>query len=390
MGNIGETYLDISKEESGSVKPDSLIPAGRAANLQKALQYLKTTIDNSKALQQTEYFLAFGEVLSEAYLLTGNYKDAMQLYQDYISVRDSVYDVEKYNEATRREMDYEYGKREDSIRFDKQLTDVKLSEEKKSRSREQIFYLCGIALVLVFSAFMFNRWRVTRAQKKIIEKEKKRSDELLLNILPEETAEELKETGTAKAKSFEMVSVMFTDFKNFTQASEKLSAEELVKEIDSCFSEFDKIITRYGIEKIKTIGDSYMCAAGLPIADLHHAEKIVKAGLEMQQFIERNKQQRIAGNKIYFELRLGIHSGSVVAGVVGTKKFAYDIWGDTVNTASRMESSSEVGKVNISGATYELVKNKFNCIHRGKIQAKNKGAIDMYFIDSNIKFQNET
>ncbi|MBL0105619.1 MAG: adenylate/guanylate cyclase domain-containing protein [Bacteroidetes bacterium] len=211
--------------------------------------------------------------------------------------------------------------------------------------------------------------------------EKKRSDELLLNILPEETAEELKATGTAKAKSFDMVTVMFTDFKNFTQASEKLTPEELVHEINYCYSEFDKIITKYNIEKIKTIGDSYMCAGGLPVTNATHPEDVIKAGLEMQDFIIRHKEERIKLDQPYFDLRLGVHTGPVVAGIVGIKKFAYDIWGDTVNTASRMESSGAIGKVNISGTTYEIVKDKFIFTHRGKIEAKNKGQIDMYFVE---------
>jgi class 3 adenylate cyclase len=214
--------------------------------------------------------------------------------------------------------------------------------------------------------------------------EKQKSDELLLNILPSKTAEELKTTGKAKAQRFEQVTVMFTDFKNFTQASEKLTPEELVEEINRCYSEFDTIITKYGVEKIKTIGDSYMCAGGLPIPNQTHAQDVVRAGLEMQEFIENYKQEQIQKGLTYFELRIGIHTGAVVAGIIGIKKFAYDIWGDTVNTASRMESSGEIGKVNISGTTYELIKNLFTCTYRGKIQAKNKGEIDMYFVESAI------
>jgi len=233
------------------------------------------------------------------------------------------------------------------------------------------------AVVLLFAGVFFT-------QRNRISKEKKRSDELLLNILPEETAEELKATGTAKAKSFDLVSVLFTDFKNFTQASEKLSPEELVAEINHCYSEFDKIITKHGIEKIKTIGDAYMCAGGLPATNSTNPEDMVQAGLEMVAFIEKNKQERIAKGQPFFELRCGIHTGPVVAGIVGIKKFAYDIWGDTVNTASRMESSGEIGKVNISGTTYELIKDKFTCVHRGKVKAKNKGEIDMYFVEGSL------
>ena len=185
----------------------------------------------------------------------------------------------------------------------------------------------------------------------------------------------------SKTKSFESVSVLFTDFKNFTIASEKLTPEELVAEINHCYSAFDRIVTKYGIEKIKTIGDSYMCAGGLPVSNTTHPFDVVSAGLEMVKFIEDNKQERMAKDQPYFELRCGIHTGPVVAGIVGIKKFAYDIWGDTVNTASRMESSGGIGKVNISSTTYEIVKDKFTCVHRGKVEAKNKGSIDMYFVE---------
>ncbi|MBK9107083.1 MAG: hypothetical protein IPM92_01545 [Saprospiraceae bacterium] len=211
--------------------------------------------------------------------------------------------------------------------------------------------------------------------------EKKKTDELLLNILPEETAEELKQTGIAKAKRYDSVTVMFTDFQNFTKTSEQLAPEELVQEINRYYIVFDNIISKYNIEKIKTIGDSYMCVGGLPAANESHACDIVLAALDFQKFMEKNKRELSALGLRYFELRIGIHTGPVVAGIVGIKKFAYDIWGDTVNIASRMESSGEIGKVNISGATYELVKDQFSCFYRGKIEAKHKGQIDMYFVE---------
>jgi class 3 adenylate cyclase len=173
---------------------------------------------------------------------------------------------------------------------------------------------------------------------------------------------------------------MFTDFKNFTRSSEEMSAEELVKIIHYYFSEFDRIISRHNIEKIKIIGDSYMCAGGLPAVNDTHAFDVVLAALELQDFMAAQKQERMSRNEMFFELRIGIHTGNVVAGIVGTKKFAYDIWGDTVNTASRMESSGEPGKVNISGTTYERIKDHFICTHRGKVTAKNKGEVDMYFV----------
>jgi class 3 adenylate cyclase len=216
----------------------------------------------------------------------------------------------------------------------------------------------------------------------LLKEEKKKTDDLLLNILPAEIASELKLKGKASARTYGMVSVMFTDFKDFTKISEMIAPELLVDEIDFCFRAFDEIVEKYGIEKIKTIGDSYFCASGLPVPCHNHAEDIVNAAIEIAQFMNRRKAEKEAKREIPFETRIGIHTGPVVAGVVGAKKFAYDIWGDTVNIAARMEQNSEPGKINISGATYKLMKDKFTCIHRGKIQAKNKGEIDMYFVEN--------
>jgi adenylate cyclase len=208
-----------------------------------------------------------------------------------------------------------------------------------------------------------------------------RSESLLLNILPAVIAEELKDNGRVEAKQFKEVTVMFTDFKNFTQITEKLSPAELVAELDELFKAFDHIISNHKLEKIKTIGDSYMCAGGLPVPNTTHAINMVQAALDILQYMQRDFQKKTLEGKETFEVRIGIHSGPVVAGIVGDNKFSYDIWGDTVNLASRMESSGEAGKVNISGATYMLVKDRFHCVHRGKIQAKNKGEVDMYFAE---------
>jgi len=208
------------------------------------------------------------------------------------------------------------------------------------------------------------------------------SDALLLNILPVKVAEELKEKGSVEAQLIDDATVLFTDFKGFTQLTEKLTPKQLVAEINECFSAFDLIMQKHGVEKIKTIGDSYMAVGGLPIVNNTHALDIVSAALDIQQFMQEHKSKKEAAGELFFEIRIGVHTGPVIAGIVGVNKFAYDIWGDTVNIASRMESSGEVGKVNISGSTYELVKDKFSCIHRGKIEAKGKGVIEMYFVES--------
>ncbi len=217
-------------------------------------------------------------------------------------------------------------------------------------------------------------------QKEMIEEEKTKSDSLLLNILPAEIAEELKREGRSFARKHEDVSVLFADIKGFTPIAEMLKPEELVTMLDQVFSAFDNIIDIHGMEKIKTIGDCYMCAGGLPLADPESSLKAVKAAVEMQTFIKEFCQSKKIGNLPPFKIRIGIHTGPLVAGVVGLSKFAYDIWGDTVNLASQMEQHSEPGRINISGNTHEKIKDLFQTSYRGKIVAKGKGEVDMYFI----------
>ncbi len=219
-------------------------------------------------------------------------------------------------------------------------------------------------------------------QKELLEVEKEKAEKLLLNILPYETAEELKSKGKATARQYRMTSIMFTDFKSFTKIAETIDPQELVAELDNYFIKFDEIIEKHDIEKIKTIGDAYMCAGGIPLRNKSNPIDIVLAGLEIQRFMTHYHKLKGQEGKTGWGLRIGIHTGSVIAGVVGIKRFAYDIWGDSVNIASRIEAAGDVGKVNISGTTYELVKEFFTCEYRGKIKAKNKGNIDMYFVHS--------
>ncbi|MBK8613926.1 MAG: tetratricopeptide repeat protein [Flavobacteriales bacterium] len=289
------------------------------------------------------------ELLYESYKTSGQKGKALDMYELFVQMRDSVKNEEAQREVMRHEFNYQFEKKEALVAAEQARKDAVAAERIKRKEQQRNAFIGGFGLmVLLAGVFLFQRNRIS--------KERKRSDGLLLNILPAEVAEELKDTGSAVAKHFEQATILFSDFKGFTAISEKLTAAQLVEELNACFQAFDHIITARGIEKIKTIGDAYMCA----------------------------KSDHDAQGLPCFEMRVGIHTGPVVAGIVGVKKFQYDIWGDTVNTASRMESSGEVGQVNISEATYALVKDEpgLTFTPRGKVQAKGKGEMEMYFVDA--------
>ena len=219
---------------------------------------------------------------------------------------------------------------------------------------------------------------------KELAQEKRKSDELLANVLPKEVARELKEKGLTKPKHFDAVTVMFADFVGFTKASNEMSADQLVNVLDSCFKYFDDVVEDHGLEKIKTIGDSYMCAGGLPVANDTHALDTVAAAFDMLSAVKKFNRDHVALGLPEFQLRIGIHTGPLVAGVVGTKKFSYDIWGNTVNEASRIESHSVAGQINISEQTYQLVKNKYQCQYRGQKKLKHLGETNLYFVNREL------
>lgn len=264
------------------------------------------------------------------------------------------------------------------------------SAEMLATEQTNRFYLAagaGVALLLLALTFL-SRLRVKqRAAKKLaaantaLADANEKADNLLTNILPRDIAEELKTTGKAKARRFPEATVLFCDFVNFTKTAEQLGATALVQELDACFKAFDAIVDEYdGVEKIKTIGDAYMVASGLTDRKTMPND-IVRVALRMQEFLTEEAEKRQMLGLPFFTGRIGLHTGPVVAGVVGARKFAYDIWGDTVNVASRIESKSESGKVNVSETTYNLIRYTFNCQYRGKVDAKNKGLIDMYFVE---------
>lgn len=321
------------------------------------------------------------EGLAASYAKTKDFGNAFKYQNLLTNIKDTLYNAEMDKRIQSMTLNFDLEKKQGEIEIltkDKALQELDLQRQKAIRNYTGIV---GI-LLLIMAAGLFHRYRYTQKTNKIIAMERDRSDKLLLNILPHETAEELKEKGSATPRHYEMVSVLFTDFKGFTTIAEKLSPQELVEELNQCFLEFDHIIDKHNLEKIKTIGDAYMCAGGIPAENSTNPVDVVNAGLEIKKYMDKLKSEKEARGEGYWEIRIGIHTGPVIAGVVGKNKFAYDIWGDAVNTASRMESSGIPGKVNISGTTYNLVKDHFNCSHRGKIAAKNKGEIDMYIVES--------
>lgn len=278
---------------------------------------------------------------------------------------------------------------------------------KTSRTVVAIALFCGAALVLLIVEQVHPDWITAHANKQErfidvagnllfvqvfmgilvqvltqnLNQERRKSDRLLRSVLPESIAQELKQTDRVQPVDYESASVLFTDFVGFTQIAEGFTPQQLIEELDSCFSQFDLIAKKHKLEKIKTIGDAYMAVGGVPLTNFTHAVDCVLAALEIEQVVSHLREQEMAESRPYWQIRIGIHSGDLVAGVVGSEKFSYDVWGDTVNTASRLESSGVAGRINISGATYELVKHFFDCECRGKIAAKNKGEIDMYFVN---------
>lgn len=362
----------------------------RQKNFTKALYYTEAYKKLAEEIGDSKFEQSAYKDLSAIYALQGKYDKAYESRLKYEELKDKRLNESNMLKYQQDEFNFKEGQKQREL--ETKQNEIALNQEKLKTARTMRNSLMGGSLLLfILAMLLYNRNVIkTKANTELTEKniiidqERKRSDELLLNILPEQTALELKKTGTAKAKSYDSVTVLFTDFKNFTQIAEKLSAEELVAELDTCFKAFDDITSKYHIEKIKTIGDAYMCAGGIPVENSTHPFDAVNAGIEMIEFLDHHQKDRIKNGLPVFQVRIGIHTGPVVAGVVGTRKFAYDIWGDAVNLASRMESSGEPGKVNISEATYQLVKDQFICTHRGKIEAKNKGMVDMYFAEPKV------
>ena len=374
--NINDAILLLEQAEDYSPICEYLISMSgiyrEKGELATAINYAKRSLQLAMKYRLKEQISDANLKLYELYQQKGNILESLTYYKNHIAYRDSVNNINTVQKMADLRTDYEVSQKQ---------VEVDLLNVQKKNQRIVIW---STALVMVMIGLMAiglkRRNTFIKRTNIIIEEERKRSDNLLRNILPEDTAKELKLNGKVKAKRFDSVTVLFTDFKGFTKYAENLSPEELVESVDHYFSRFDEIMEKYGLEKIKTVGDSYMCAGGLHFHEQGHAIKIVEAALEILAFVQQSKNMQTE-NETRFDIRIGINTGPVVAGVVGTKKFAYDIWGDTVNIASRMESNSLPGRINISHNTYELIQQHFNCEYRGELEVKNRGFLKMYFVN---------
>ncbi len=323
------------------------------------------------------------EGFADSYAQNENYKQAFR-YQGLLNdIKDTIYNIQTDRKLSNLQLDFEIQKKEGQIILltkDKELQAAELEREKFVKN----FALVSFAFLLIIAFILFRNYKMKIRTNKLLDKQKDEIETLLLNILPAEVAKELQATGKSSPRYYEKVSVLFSDFKNFSKLADKMSPQQVIEELNTYFTAFDVIIEKYHLEKIKTIGDAYMCAGGIPIQDDAHTLNIIRASLEIQEYIEKmNIERRLKGEPEWY-LRIGIHTGPLVAGVVGNKKYAYDIWGSTVNIANRMESNGEPGQVNISASTYELIRDHYSCTYRGKISAKNIGEIDMYFVNHEI------
>ena len=373
-----EGQLDIAQSVLGLGNTYAL-----KGDTRKAISYFKRAeAIAGKINSQYELKNAY-QGLAASYAKLGDYGNAY-IYQNLLTqIKDSLYNVETDKRLGEVQFDFEIQKKQAEINLlikNRALQQLELRRQRFAKNS----LIGGFVLVFLIAFILFRNSRIKSRTNKLLDKQKAEIENLLSNMLPAEVAKELQSNGQATPRYYESVSVLFSDFKNFTQMADALSPQDIVLELNGYFMAFDDIIEKYGLEKIKTIGDAYMCAGGIPAKDESHPAKIVKASLEIQKYIQaRNELKKETGN-LPWELRIGIHTGPVVAGVVGRKKYAYDIWGSTVNTASRMESNGEPGRVNISADTYELVKDHYVCTYRGKILAKNVGEVDMYFVESEI------
>jgi len=334
-----------------------------------ALSFLEHALKLAKDIDAKQLIQENYEFLSDLYVAQGNYKKALKYYQDSSKVKGQIFNDKSNRQIADMRAKYETEKNEKEIALLKKNSAI----ERLMRNS----LLGGLLLVFVLAFIMFLLYRTKKKANQSLRFEKAKSDKLLLNILPVRVANDLKEKGKTEPESFENVTIYFSDIVGFTHLSTQLEPKVLISELSNIFTVFDNIVEKNQCERIKTIGDAYFCVCGMPEENSHHAENIVQSAIEIIEYLrERNHTSQFE-----WKIRIGIHTGKVVGGVVGVKKYIYDVFGDSINTASRMESNSEPMKINLSETTYQIIKDKFKVIERGSIPVKGKGEMKMYFVD---------
>ncbi len=384
IGNTGITYLYMAKDTGRFAKalPDSnlhvgayvpgMIPLGKHALLLRAVEYLNKAIAKKKEMGDMDNLQSMFQRLSQADTLLGDYKGALVAYKQYASFKDSVF-------SGRNKITIANFETERDIALNDKQAQIDSLTAAKGRN-DQLLQVAGgavvVLLVLVIGLAFLAMRRRRRSYRKI-ETEPVARVTAAPPVMPVPVVEIPDSTSVTEAKRYDNVTAIVTDFVNFTNATARMSPTQLVEELQACFNAFDEIMAKHNIKKIKTLGDAYLAVSGIPKADPLHADYAVTAAIEINNFMHERKRK--LGDKT-FEVRIGIHSGSIIAGMVGAKKSGYDTWGESVSTAMCMEQNSEAGKITISQTTYDLVKDKVGCTYRGKIALKNNETMNMYFV----------
>ncbi|MDM8547659.1 adenylate/guanylate cyclase domain-containing protein [Candidatus Venteria ishoeyi] len=411
LNNIGFIYIDLKNYQDALDYLKRALKIRKSQDKQQGNNYEIANISNNigklylhlkdypEAIKTLTYALKFAregdykdlirenyELFSDVYIAQGNYLVGLDYYKLAAQVKDEIFNNESQEEISKLQTKYRVEKQQQEIEILKKDNQIQsLALDRQALQRNSL--LGGLALIFILAFVLYNRYRFEKKSKlklksanDVIQLEKEKSDKLLLNILPKRVADDLKETGKTEPESFDNVTVYFSDIVGFTTQSAKLEPKYLIAELSDIFTNFDTIIEKNNGERVKTIGDAYLCVSGMPTANPDHAKNIVNSALEIMQYMhERNKTA-----KVHWEIRIGIHSGKVVGGVVGVKKYIYDVFGDSINTASRMESNSEPMHINISESTYHLVKDEFKIKPRGLVGVKGKGEMNMYFVEGKL------
>ncbi|WP_336515996.1 adenylate/guanylate cyclase domain-containing protein [Pollutibacter soli] len=381
---FNQAYNKASEQDSKLFKVESALEMGEIYRLQGnrrgAMQYLNESVSLATEIKAASHLKQVYLSLANLYRDAKDYDNAFRYQQKYSLLADTLFNLSADSIQSR----FEVGLKEkeiDLLKKDKEFQKLELNRQRFAKNA----LIVGMILVSLIIFILYRDYRNKTRINNILDSQKAEIESLLSNILPEEVAKELRRDGVATPRFYESVAVLFTDFKNFTTLADHMSSQEVVAELNACFIAFDDIVEKYRLEKIKTIGDAYMCASGIPTPYDEYLLNMMKAALEIRQVMKQRNSERIKDGFMPWELRIGIHVGPLVAGVVGKKKYAYDIWGSTVNIASRMESNGEPGEINISETLYMLIKDHYHCHYRGKIYAKNVGEIDMYFLGEAIR-----